>query len=64
MASSLSTVIKRIDSISNAKNKKLVYRFVDFMKDTDICEKYQKDNPFVILLYTSCMDSINKTRLR
>ena len=57
MPSSLATVIKRVDSKSNAKNRRLVYRFEEFMKDTAICEKYQKDNLFVILLYASCMDS-------
>ena len=52
MPSSLAAVIKRIDvSLSNAKNKKLIHRFVDFMKSTDISERYQKDNLFVILLY-------------
>jgi hypothetical protein len=57
MPSSLATVIKRVDSKSNAKNRRLVYKFEEFMKDTAICEKYQKDNLFVILLYASCMDS-------
>jgi hypothetical protein len=45
-------VIRRIDVTStNNKNKKLIHRFVDLMKSTDISEKYQKDNLFVILLY-------------
>jgi len=52
MPSSLAAVIKRIDvSLCNAENKRLIYRFVDFMKSADISEKYQKDNLFVILLY-------------
>jgi integrase/recombinase XerD len=52
MPSNLAAVIKRIDvSLTNAKNRNLIYRFVDFMKSADITERYQKDNLFVILLY-------------
>jgi integrase/recombinase XerD len=52
MPSNLAAVIKRIDvSLTNARNRNLIYRFVDFMKSADITERYQKDNLFVILLY-------------
>ena len=54
MPSSLAAVIKKIDvSLSNARNKRLIERFVDFMTGTDISARYQKDNLFVILLYAS-----------
>lgn len=60
MPSSLAAVIKRIDvSLSNAKNQRLIYRFVDFMKSNDISPKYQKDNLFVILLYARYLGNKN-----
>lgn len=52
MPSSLASVIKRIKSLPNDKNKRLIDSFVDFMKSTDILEKYQKDNLFVIILFS------------
>jgi integrase/recombinase XerD len=51
MPSNLASVVKRIESLSYDNNKKLIHRFVDYMKSTDISEKYQKDNLFVIILY-------------
>ena len=59
MPSSLSSVIKRIESLSSDENKKLIYSFVDFMKNTDISEKYQKDNLFVIILYARYLGTRN-----
>jgi uncharacterized protein YdaL len=50
-------VVKRIDLLSNADNKELIHGFVDFMKDTDISQKYQKDNLFVIVLYARYLGS-------
>ncbi|HZA42714.1 MAG TPA: DUF72 domain-containing protein [Nitrososphaeraceae archaeon] len=38
MPSSLVTVIKRSESLSNNKNKQSIQKFVDFMKSTDISQ--------------------------
>ena len=51
MPSRLVSVIKRIESLPNYKNKMLIDSFADFMKRIDIIEKYQKDNLFVIILF-------------
>lgn len=56
MPSNLAVVIKRIESLSNTENKKLIYRFVDFIKRNDLSQRYQKDNLFVILLYARYLD--------
>jgi integrase/recombinase XerD len=52
MPSSLATVVKRIDSLSNDKNVELIHKFVDFMKSADISQKYQKDNLYVAIIFT------------
>ena len=51
MPSSFAAVIKRIDSLPNSRNRQLIHKFTDFMKNADISEKYQKDNLFVIILF-------------
>jgi hypothetical protein len=51
MPSRLVSVIKRIESLPNEKNKRLIDSFVDFMKSTDISEKYRKDNLYVTIIY-------------
>ena len=46
-------MIKRIKSLPDDENRQLIYAFVDFMKSTDISEKYQKDNLFVVILFAT-----------
>jgi integrase/recombinase XerD len=57
LPSSLATVVKSIDLLSSPDNKELIREFVDFMKNTDLTPKYQKDNLFVVVLYARYLGS-------
>lgn len=70
MPSSLATVIGWIDSNKSAElndeNRRLLYKFVDFMKGTETSEKYQRVNLIVVILFAKsvgpgkCLSEVNR----
>lgn len=56
MPSNLSTVISWIDkSVPNEENRRLLHKFVDYMKGTDTSEKYQRVNLIVVILFAKSL---------
>ena len=51
MPSTLASVVKRTDSLSNEKNRELIHKIGSLMKRTDTSENYRKDNLYVALIY-------------
>jgi integrase/recombinase XerD len=56
MPSTFASVVNRIESLSNEKNRELIRKFVDYMKSTDASEKYRKDNLYVTIIYAEYLD--------
>ena len=56
MPSTFASVVKRIETLSNDRNKELTPRFVDFMKTADLSEKYRKDNLYVAIIYAEYLE--------